>query len=172
MNTFEALLWITCNSTCLSQTRAMKARSHDKGFDIEEFQQIAFTLRRRFFFVSTYLMIRKKKWFFEAKNLKENLMLRPRRVGSRRREGYVHTILKLLNVLATLSKVNNWIARCAHDVEQSEQKGTPCVYRFRTQHPYEVVFNSSQLSRYCFHCWSIRDIILLLCALFLDKSLH
>ena len=36
------------------------------------------------------------------------------------------------------------------------------VYMSRTRLPLWLVFNSSQLSRYCFHCWSIRDTILTL----------
>ena len=47
-----------------------------------------------------------------------------------------------------------------------------CVYRSWTRHPSGVVFNSSQLSRYCFHCWSIRDTILTFVRLFLDRPLH
>ena len=35
-----------------------------------------------------------------------------------------------------------------------------------------IVFNSSQLSRYCFYCWSIRDIILIPRTIDFDKFLH
>ena len=51
-------------------------------------------------------------------------------------------------------------ARYAWGSNKSSMKKFRCVYKFSTRFLEKIVFNSSQLSRYCFHCWSIRNIIL------------
>ena len=76
-------------------------------------------------------------------------------------------LLELLGKRA--SESCDWHARDARGSSKSSMKGSRCVYRSRTRFLKEIVFNSSQLSRNCFHCWSIRNIILILVRLSLTN---
>ena len=60
-------------------------------------------------------------------------------------------------------------ARYARGSSKSSMRESRCVYKFSTRSLERVVFNSFQLFRYCFHCWSIRDIILTLVRLSLTN---
>ena len=78
----------------------------------------------------------------------------------------VHHVASMLGMLEGRAG-RAWGCSTCSGIEQGEHSGVHRVYRSRTRRSYSIVFNSSQLSRYCSRCWSLGDTILILVRLFL-----